>query len=125
MNEKPGNPGKSKFDAIRVHSFTYQKTLLVVTPLHCIESLTKADLTVNVVLPTGAMGNAVGGYIAKRMGVPLGMICSGVNINDITYRVMKTGKFHKSDTMEKTLSDAINIQLVRHLVVSSRVSDFS
>ena len=50
------------------------------------------------------MGNAVGGYMAKRMGVPLGIICNGVNINDITYRVTKTGKFYKSDAMEKTLS---------------------
>ena len=73
------------------------------------------DLPIDFVLPTGAMGNAVGGYMAKRMGVPLGMISSGVNINDITYRVMKTGKFHKSDVMEKTLSDAINIQQVSHL----------
>ena len=62
------------------------------------------------------MGNAVGGYMAKRMGVPLGIICNGVNINDITYRVTKTGKFYKSDAMEKTLSDAINIQLVSHKV---------
>lgn len=52
--------------------------------------------------------------MAKLMGLPLGMISNGVNINDITDRVMKTGKFHKSDAMEKTLSDAINIQLVSH-----------
>jgi threonine synthase len=59
------------------------------------------------------MGNIVGGYMAKLMGVPLGKLCSGVNINDITHRVMQTGKFHKSQAMEKTLSEAINIQLVR------------
>lgn len=66
-------------------------------------------------LPTGAMGNLVGGYIAKLIGVPIGMLCCGTNINDITYRVMETGKFHKSDAMKKTLSDAINIQLVRRM----------
>ena len=73
------------------------------------------DLLIDFVLPTGAMGNAVGGYMAKRMGVPLGIISSGVNINDIIYRVMRTGKFHKSNAMKKTLSDAINIQLVSYV----------
>lgn len=64
-------------------------------------------------IPTGAMGNIVGGYMAKKMGVPLGKLCAGTNINDITFRVMETGKFHKSERMERTLSEAINIQLVR------------
>lgn len=64
-------------------------------------------------LPTGAMGNIAGGYIAKNMGVPLGILCAGTNVNDITYRVMQTGEYHKSESMKKTLSDAINIQLVR------------
>jgi threonine synthase len=68
---------------------------------------------VDIVLPTGAMGNIVGGYMGKLIGVPLGHLCSGVNINDITHRVMESGQFHKSDAMLRTLSDAINIQVVR------------
>jgi threonine synthase len=71
---------------------------------------------VDIVLPTGAMGNIVGGYMCKLIGVPLGYLCSGVNINDITHRVMETGQFHKSDAMLRTLSDAINIQVVRHVI---------
>lgn len=93
--------------------------------------------TVDIILPTGAMGNigtctyscrachetcigsiktlspffAAGGYMAKKMGIPIGKLCSGVNANDITYRVMQTGEFHKSPAMLKTLSDAINIQI--------------
>lgn len=49
--------------------------------------------------------------MAKKMGIPLGKLCSGVNANDITHRVMQTGAFHKSPAMMKTLSDAINIQI--------------
>lgn len=49
--------------------------------------------------------------MAKKLGIPLGKLCSGVNANDITHRVMQTGAFHKSPAMLKTLSDAINIQL--------------
>ena len=77
------------------------------------QSSRSLDVTVDIVLPTGAMGNIVGGYMAKKMGLPLGFLCSGTNINDITTRVMETGKYHKSESMYRTLSEAINIQLVR------------
>mmetsp|Transcript_16985 Transcript_16985/g.30758 ORF Transcript_16985/g.30758 Transcript_16985/m.30758 type:complete len:312 (+) Transcript_16985:746-1681(+) len=70
-----------------------------------------ADVRVDMVVPTGAMGNIVGGYMAKKMGVPIGRLCAGTNINDIVYRVMHTGQFHRSNRMERTLSEAINIQL--------------
>jgi len=69
------------------------------------------DFVLDIVLPTGAMGNVAGGYMAKKMGLPLGKLCCGVNINDITHRAIQTGKFHRSDSMKKTLSDAINIQV--------------
>lgn len=36
---------------------------------------------IDVVLPTGAMGNMTGGYMAKQMGIPIGRLCAGVNIN--------------------------------------------
>lgn len=36
---------------------------------------------IDLVLPTGAMGNLTGGYMAKQMGIPIGMLCFGVNIN--------------------------------------------
>jgi len=58
------------------------------------------------------MGNIAGGYMAKKMGVPIGKLCAGVNINDITHRAIENGQFHKSARMEKTLSEAFNIQVV-------------
>mmetsp|Transcript_14140 Transcript_14140/g.17166 ORF Transcript_14140/g.17166 Transcript_14140/m.17166 type:complete len:509 (+) Transcript_14140:181-1707(+) len=66
---------------------------------------------VDIILPTGAMGNIAGGYMAKKMGVPIGKLCAGVNSNDITHRVITTGEFHKSSEMLRTLSEAINIQV--------------
>ena len=66
---------------------------------------------VDFILPTGAMGNMTGSYMAKKMGVPIGMMCAGVNINDITHRVVQTGKFHREETMKMTLSEALNIQV--------------
>ena len=34
-----------------------------------------------MVLPTGAMGNLTGAYMAKQMGIPIGRLYCGVNIN--------------------------------------------
>lgn len=53
--------------------------------------------------------------MVKKMGLPVGILCSGVNVNDITDRVIRTGKFQKSPAMLKTLSDAINIQVPYNL----------
>jgi len=66
---------------------------------------------VNVVIPTGAMGNIVACYMSKHCGLPVGRITAGVNANDITHRAFESGDFSKSEKMEKTLSDAINIQV--------------
>jgi threonine synthase len=66
---------------------------------------------VDIIIPTGAMGNIAAAYMIKRCGVPIGKLCAGVNINDITDRVIQSGKFYKSERMEKTLSEAINIQV--------------
>lgn len=65
----------------------------------------------DIILPTGAMGNMAGGFMAKKMGVPIGRLCAGVNVNDITHRAIQKGEFYKSAKMEKTMSDAINIQV--------------
>ncbi|KAG7373315.1 threonine synthase [Nitzschia inconspicua] len=75
------------------------------------------NLRLDIVIPTGAMGNLAGCYMAKKMGVPLGILCAGVNINDITDVVFRTGKLERNvdQPMKKTLSDAINIQLPYNL----------
>ena len=54
-----------------------------------------------------------GGYMARQMGLPLRRLCAGVNANDVTHRVVSTGRMERAPTMLKTLSEAINIQLVR------------
>jgi threonine synthase len=74
------------------------------------------DFRLDIVIPTGAMGNMAGCYMAKAMGVPLGILCAGVNVNDITDVVFRTGQVQRThQPMKKTLSDAINIQLPYNL----------
>jgi threonine synthase len=91
-----------------------QAVHFVWTYLKVMEKLGKepsSDNILDIVLPTGAMGNIAGAYIAKKCGLPLGNLCAAVNSNDIVFRAIETGKYHKSDKMLHTLSDAINIQL--------------
>eukprot|EP00659_Diplonema_papillatum_P017556 gene17556-27027_t len=64
-----------------------------------------------VVLPVGALGNLAGGLYARKMGIPLQKFVGGCNVNDITFRVITSGEFHRADRMLKTVSDAINIQV--------------
>ena len=47
--------------------------------------------TINYCIPTGAFGNAMGGYLAKQMGLPIGKIICATNTNDIVYRTITTG----------------------------------
>eukprot|EP00980_Cylindrotheca_fusiformis_P029875 scaffold23998_cov166-Cylindrotheca_fusiformis.AAC.1 len=76
------------------------------------------DFQLDFVIPTGAMGNMAGGYMAKQMGIPLGILCAGVNINDVTHQTFQTGIVSSSSTtkmMQTTMSEAINIQLPYNL----------
>ena len=73
---------------------------------------------IDIILPTRAMGNIAGGVIARQMGLPVRKFCAAVNANDITHRVMQTGQFYKSEAMIKTLSGAINIQVVSRTPLS-------
>jgi len=66
---------------------------------------------VDIVLPAGALGNLAAGFMARQMGLPLRRLVAGTNSNDITHRTISAGEFHRSERMEKTLSDAINIQV--------------
>lgn len=54
-------------------------------------------------------------YMAKKLGIPFGRMCAGVNVNDFTDRTFRTGLVKRADTMKPSLSDAINIQLPYNL----------
>lgn len=64
-----------------------------------------------VAVPTGAMGNITAGLFAREMGLPVETLVCGVNENDILDRAVRTGEFHRADSMARTLSEAINIQV--------------
>ena len=75
------------------------------------------DVTVDVVLPTGAMRNIADGYMAKRIGIPFGRLCSGVNINRDINRILEIGGVAQP-------TEPIVARSVRRLIFSWYVGNF-
>ena len=65
-------------------------------------------------IPTGAFGNAMGGYIAKQMGIPIHRIICATNSNDIVHRVISAGDFSMGANVP-THSPAMDIQFAYNL----------
>eukprot|EP00595_Chromulina_sp_UTEXLB2642_P002682 CAMPEP_0196762716 /NCGR_PEP_ID=MMETSP1095-20130614/2619_1 /TAXON_ID=96789 ORGANISM="Chromulina nebulosa, Strain UTEXLB2642" /NCGR_SAMPLE_ID=MMETSP1095 /ASSEMBLY_ACC=CAM_ASM_000446 /LENGTH=363 /DNA_ID=CAMNT_0042114333 /DNA_START=246 /DNA_END=1334 /DNA_ORIENTATION=+ len=69
---------------------------------------------VNFSVPSGALGNAAGGFIAKRMGLPIGKIICATNANDIVHRTISQGDLSMGTNLQ-TLSPAMDIQYAYNL----------
>jgi threonine synthase len=69
---------------------------------------------ISFVVPSGNFGNALAGFFAKRMGLPMQKIIIATNENDILYRFWKTGAYEKEENVhaggvKQTLSPAMDI----------------
>ena len=73
-------------------------------------SLQKENTSVNFVVPTGNFGNIFAGFIAKKMGFPIGRLLVATNENDILDRFFKTGEYALGDVF-RTNSPAMDIQV--------------
>ncbi|XP_001629599.2 threonine synthase-like 2 [Nematostella vectensis] len=65
---------------------------------------------VKFVVPTGAMGNITAGYVAYNMGLPL-KLHAAVNDNNIVHRMISQGDFSLAESITKTWSPAMDIQM--------------
>ena len=45
-------------------------------------------------VPSGNFGNVFAGYLAKRMGLPIGQLIVASNENDVLYEFFTTGRYH-------------------------------
>ncbi|MHA1697868.1 MAG: threonine synthase, partial [Promethearchaeota archaeon] len=62
-----------------------------------------------VSVPSGNFGNLMGGFIAKKMGLPILKFIASVNENDEVPVFLKTGVYKKIKPSRKCLSNAMNV----------------
>ncbi len=68
------------------------------------------DEPLDLVVPSGNMGDIFAGYIAKKMGLPVGKMLVANNANDSAARFIQTGTFDiRNRSTAKTASPAMNI----------------
>ncbi|MHA1264340.1 MAG: threonine synthase [Candidatus Helarchaeota archaeon] len=60
-------------------------------------------------VPSGNFGNLMGGFIAKKMGLPIKKFVAAVNENDEVPRFLETGVYKKIVPSKKCLSNAMNV----------------
>jgi threonine synthase len=67
--------------------------------------------TVDFVIPTGAFGNAMGGFLAKLMGLPIGKIVCATNENDLVVRTIKQGDLCMRNSLEVGSRSSVSYSL--------------
>jgi threonine synthase len=65
---------------------------------------------INFSVPTGNFGDVYAGYLAKKMGLPIGKLLVATNQNDILYRAISKGEYNIEKVLE-TISPSMDIQL--------------
>ena len=65
---------------------------------------------VNFSVPTGNFGDVYAGYLAKKMGLPIGKLIVATNQNDILHRAISLGQYY-SEKVQETNSPSMDIQI--------------
>ncbi len=68
----------------------------------------KVDDIVTFCIPTGGMGNVSSGMFIRSLGLPVKFLL-GVNENDVVHRTFQSGCYAPSDSIQTTLSSAMDI----------------
>ncbi|MFV0393381.1 MAG: threonine synthase [Coprobacillaceae bacterium] len=71
--------------------------------------------TVNFCIPSGNFGNALAGYFAKQMGLPVGKYICASNKNNILTDFFTTGKYDANREFYKTNAPAMDILVSSNL----------
>ncbi len=65
---------------------------------------------VSFAVPTGNFGDVFAGWVAKRMGLPIGRLVIATNQNDILHRTLETGA-HRREAVRPSISPSMDIQV--------------
>ena len=70
---------------------------------------------VNYSVPTGNFGDILAGYLAKLMGLPVGMLVCASNANNVLTDFIRTGTYDKRRPLLKTTSPSMDILVSSNL----------
>lgn len=70
---------------------------------------------VDFIVPTGNFGNILAGFLARRMGAPIGQLVCASNGNRVLYDFLRTGCYDRRRPLKKTLSPSMDILVSSNL----------
>ena len=70
---------------------------------------------VNFCVPTGNFGDILAGYLAKKLGLPVGKLVCASNANNVLTDFIRTGTYDRRRVLHKTLSPSMDILVSSNL----------
>ena len=70
---------------------------------------------VNFCVPTGNFGDILAGYLAKKLGLPVGMLVCASNANNVLTDFIRTGVYDRKRPLHKTASPSMDILVSSNL----------
>ena len=71
--------------------------------------------TVNFCVPTGNFGDILAGWLAKRLGLPVGKLICASNANNVLTDFVETGVYDRRRPLHKTVSPSMDILVSSNL----------
>jgi threonine synthase len=109
MFNDPAFSGKYRLAA--VNSINWARLMLqIVYYFYAAVRLGAPERTVSFSVPTGNFGDVFAGYVAARMGLPIGKLIVATNVNDILHRALSVGDYSVGH-VEATAAPSMDIQV--------------
>ena len=100
-----------RFRLAAVNSINWARLMLqVVYYFYAAVRLGAPDRTVSFSVPTGNFGDVFAGYVAARMGLPVGRLIVATNVNDILHRALSAGDYSVG-AVSPTAAPSMDIQV--------------
>ena len=100
-----------RFQLAAVNSINWARLMLqVVYYFYAAVRLGAPERRINFSVPTGNFGDVFAGYVAARMGLPIGKIIVATNVNDILHRALRDGDYSVG-TVCATSAPSMDIQV--------------